>query len=334
MTYAQALNSALREEMRRDERVVVLGEDVARYGGMFRVTAGLLEEFGSGRVVDTPISENGIVGAAVGMAMGGLRPVVEIMHADFLALAMDSLANGASVLPFVYGEQVSIPLVVRTQGGAGANAGPQHSKSLEAWTAYLPGLHTVLPATPANAKGLLTSAVRANDPVVLLEHKLLYRKTGEVPDGEHVVPLGSASVVRPGTDATVIALSRTLGPACAAAATLAADGIDVEVVDVRSLRPLDLATLAGSVLGTGRAVVVTEAWTRFGPAAEIAAAVTEAAFHRLMAPVVRLGCVGAPIPASPALESGMLPNAAAIERAVTRLCRVTERPHRADPVPW
>ncbi|MCZ7416440.1 MULTISPECIES: alpha-ketoacid dehydrogenase subunit beta [unclassified Streptomyces] len=321
MTYSGALNAALREEMRRDESVVLLGEDIGVYGGVFSVTRGLLEEFGAERVMDTPISENGIVGAAVGMAMSGLRPVVEMMYTDFMTLALDSIANAASVFPFAYGGQVRVPLVIRTQGGAGVNAGPQHSKSLEAWTAHLPGIHTVMPSTPADAKGLLTAALRGDDPVVLVEHKLLYGTEGPVPSGEHVVPLGTARVVRPGRDVSVLALSRMVGEALTAAERLAEQGVEAEVVDVRSLRPLDLGTLTDSVRRTGRAVVVTESWVRYGPTAEIAAAVTESVFAELRAPVVRLGSLGVPYPASPALEPRVLPDAASIQQSVEQLIK-------------
>ncbi|MFH0516166.1 alpha-ketoacid dehydrogenase subunit beta [Streptomyces sp. M41] len=321
MTYSQALNSALRQEMRRDDRVVVLGQDVGVYGGVFSVTQGLLDEFGPERVLDTPISENGMVGAAVGMAMSGLRPVVEMMYTDFMTLALDSIANGAAVFPFAYGDQVQVPIVIRTQGGAGANGGPQHSKSLEAWTAHLPGIHTVLPSTAADAKGLLTSALRSDDPVALVEHKLLYKTTGPVPEGDHLVPLGTAQVVRPGTDVSILALSRMVGEALIAAEHLAAAGIDAEVVDIRSLRPLDVATLAASARRTGRVVVATEAWVRYGPSAEIAAAVTEAAFAELRAPVVRLGSLGVPYPASPALEPTVVPDAAGIQQSVETLVK-------------
>ncbi|MCC9306064.1 alpha-ketoacid dehydrogenase subunit beta [Kitasatospora sp. RB6PN24] len=323
MTYSQALNDALRREMAADDRVVVLGEDVAHYGGIFSVTRGLLDEFGADRVLDTPISENGIVGGAIGMAMSGLRPVVEIMYTDFLCLALDTIANGVAAFPFAFNGQVSMPIVVRTQGGAGINAGPQHSKSLEAWTAHLPGLHTVMPSSPADAKGLLTAALRSDEPVVLVEHKLLYRSEGEVPEGDHLVPLGTAEVVRPGRDATVLALSRMVPEALTAAEQLARQGLEVEVVDVRSLRPLDTATLAASARRTGRVVVAAESWVRYGPSAEIAAAVTELAFDDLRAPVVRLGSLGVPYPASPALEPSVLPNAAAIEHAVEQLVKRT-----------
>jgi pyruvate dehydrogenase E1 component beta subunit len=315
MTYAEALNDAFRQEMRRDERVIVLGQDVAVYGGIFGATRGLLDEFGSDRVVDTPISENGIVGAAMGMAMAGLRPVVEIMYSDFLCLALDSLANGAAVFPFVSQGRVKVPLVVRTQGGPGGNAGPQHSKSLEQWTAHLPGIHTVMPSSPADAKGLLTAAIRSDDPVILFEHKRLYATAGLVPEGEHITPLGTAKVVQEGTDITIIAMSGMVRHALDAAATLAAIGVSAEVVDVRSLRPLDTATLVASARKTGRVVVAAETWLRYGPTAEIAAAIMEEAFDALRAPVARVGALAVPYPAGPSLESAVLAGAADIVRA-------------------
>ncbi|MFJ1732950.1 alpha-ketoacid dehydrogenase subunit beta [Streptomyces sp. NPDC088254] len=321
MTYSEALNCALREEMRRDERVMLLGQDIGVYGGVFSVTRGLLDEFGADRVMDTPISENGIVGAAIGMAMNGLRPVVEMMYTDFMTLALDSIANGAAVFPFAYGGQVKVPVVIRSQGGAGISAGPQHSKSLEAWTAHLPGIHTVMPSNPADAKGLLAAALRSEDPVVFVEHKLLYGVSGPVPEGEHIVPLGTAQVVRPGTDVTVLALSRMVSEALIAAERLAEESIDAEVVDVRSLRPLDVDTLARSASKTGRVVVAAESWVRYGPSAEIAAAVTEAAFTDLRAAVVRLGSLGVPYPASPGLEPAVLPDATAIQLAVEALIK-------------
>jgi pyruvate/2-oxoglutarate/acetoin dehydrogenase E1 component len=288
MTYAEAVNDALRQEMRRDERVIVLGQDVAVYGGIFGATRGLLDEFGPTRVVDTPISENGMVGAAIGMAMSGLRPVVEIMYSDFLCLAMDSIANGASVFPFVTKGRVNVPIVVRTQGGSGNSAGPQHSKSLEQWTAHLPGIHTVLPSNPADAKGLLTAAIRSDDPVILFEHKGLYTTEDLVPEGQHVTPLGTAAVVHQGTDITIVALSGTVRHALDAAARLATVGVSAEVVDVRSLRPLDTATLVTSARKTGHVVVAAETWLRYGPTAEIAAVIMAEAFEELRTPVARV----------------------------------------------
>ncbi|MGV0716115.1 alpha-ketoacid dehydrogenase subunit beta [Mycolicibacterium sp. XJ662] len=329
MTYAQALNDALRQEMRRDPRVIVLGQDVAVYGGIFGATQGLLDEFGSARVVDTPISENGIVGAAIGMAISGLRPVVEIMYSDFLCLAMDSLANAASVFPFVTQDRVTVPLVVRTQGGPGGNAGPQHSKSLEQWTAHLPGIHTVLPSSPADAKGLLTSALRSTDPVIMFEHKKLYGTEGLVPDGEYVTPLGAAAVVQEGTDVSIIAVSGMVRHALTAAAELSTRGVSAEVIDVRSLRPLDTATLVASARKTGHVVVAAETWLRYGPTAEIAAVIMAEAFEELRAPVARVGAAAVPYPASPALEPAVLGGADDIVHAAQSL--VTTRMMRTRP---
>jgi len=305
--YREAVSEALREEMRRDERIVLLGEDIGVYGGVFKVTSGFLEEFGETRVLDTPISEGGIVGCAAGAAMLGLRPVVEIMYADFLTLAMDQLANHAALLPFVYGDQITLPFVLRTQGGAGASAGAQHSKSLEAWVAHIPGLRVAMPATPADAKGLLKTALREMEPTVIFEHKLLYNTKGPVPDGDHVTPLGSAVIRRPGRDVTIVATSRMVLEALAAAEALAAEGIEAEVVDPRTLRPLDTATILESVSRTHRAFVVYEAWRTGGFGAEIAAVIAEEGFDYLDAPVRRLGGRDLPIPYSPPLGAAVIP---------------------------
>ncbi len=330
MTYAEALNDALRQEMRRDERVVVLGEDVAVYGGIFGATKGLLDEFGPRRVVDTPISENGIVGAAIGMAMAGLRPVVEIMYSDFLCLALDTLANAAAVYPFISRGTVNVPLVVRTQGGPGSGAGPQHSKSLEQWTAHLPGVHTVLPSDAADAKGLLTAAIRSDDPVVVFEHKGLYGTEDLVPEGEHVTPLGTARVLHEGADITIIAMSGMVRHALDAAASLSACGVRAEVVDVRSLRPLDTETLVASARKTGRVVVAAETWLRYGPTAEIAAVIAEQAFDDLRAPVARVGALAVPYPASPHLESAVLSRGDTIVRAAEQLLATQMKRSRID----
>lgn len=320
--YRAAVSEALREEMQRDERVIVLGEDIGVYGGVFKVTEGFLGEFGPDRVLDTPISENGIVGCAVGAAMLGLRPVVEIMYADFLALAMDQLVNQAGLLPYIYGDQIELPLVVRTQGGAGANAGAQHSKSLEAWVAHIPEIQVAAPATPADAKGLLKTAVRSSAPTVIFEHKLLYNTRGPVPPGDHLAPFGTAEVRRAGNDVTVVAYSRMVLEALAAAETLADEGIDVEVIDVRSLRPLDSDTIIESITRTHRALVVYEAWRTGGFGAELAATMAEEGFDWLDAPVVRLGGLDTPIPYSPTLERNAVPDRTNIAARIRTL--VTE----------
>jgi pyruvate/2-oxoglutarate/acetoin dehydrogenase E1 component len=314
--YREAITEALREEMRRDDRVIVLGEDIGAYGGVFQVTAGFLKEFGPDRVFDTPISENTIVGCAVGAAMLGLRPVAEIMYIDFLPLALDALINQAAILPYAYGDQVELPMVVRTQGGSGSSAGPQHSKSLEGLVAHIPGLNVALPATPADAKGLLKTAIRGNQPAVIIEHKLLYNTRGPVEDGEHLVPFGVAAVRRLGRDVTIVATSRMVLEALAAAGQLAQEGIEAEVVDPRTLRPLDSATILTSVAKTHRALVVYEAWRTGGFGAEIAAIIAEEGFEYLDAPVRRLGGLDVPIPYSPRLESEIAPNRSTIAAQV------------------
>lgn len=319
LRYREAVSEALRAEMQRDERVILLGEDIGIYGGVFKVTSGFLDEFGETRVLDTPISEGGIIGCAVGAAMLGLRPVVEIMYADFLPLAMDQLVNHAALLPFVYGDQITLPLVVRTQGGAGASAGAQHSKSLEAWVAHIPHLRVAIPATPAEAKGLLTTAVRGEMPTVVFEHKLLYNTKGPVPLGEHLVPFGAADIKRPGRDVTIVATSRMVLEALAAAEALADEGIEAEVVDPRTRRPLDGETILESVSRTHRALVVYEAWRTGGFGAEIAALIAEEGFDYLDAPVRRLGGRDVPIPYSPALEPHVIPTRDAIAAQVRRL---------------
>jgi pyruvate/2-oxoglutarate/acetoin dehydrogenase E1 component len=305
--YNEALGDALRLEMRRDETVVVIGEDIAEHGGAFQVTAGLLDEFGPGRIRQTPISEIGIVGAGVGAALTGLRPVVELMYVDFAGLAMDQIVNQAAQNRFMFGGQARVPLVVRTQGGSGRGNAAQHSKSLEAWFTHVPGLKVVMPATPADAKGLLTSAIRDDDPVIFIEHKLLYRTKGQVPEGEHLVPLGSAEVKRPGRDLTIVTWSREVLFALEAAEKLAAGGVDAEVIDLRTLVPLDRETIFSSVRRTHRLLVVHEAVKRGGYGAEIAAMIAEEAFDDLDAPPRRLAGMETPIPYAQHLEKGVVP---------------------------
>src|SRR5438552_12405454 len=288
MFYSEALGDALRLEMERDPRVIVLGEDIAEHGGAFQVTAGLLDKFGPTRLRQTPISELGIVGAAVGAALTGLRPVVELMYVDFSGLAMDQLVNQAAQNRFMFGGQARVPMVMRTQGGSGRGNAAQHSKSLEAWFAHVAGLKVVMPATPADAKGLLTASIRDDDPVIFLEHKLLYRTKGEVPTGEHVVPLGKADVKRAGTDLTIVSWSREVLFSLDATAKLADEGIAAEVIDVRTLVPLDRETILRSVRKTHRLLVVHEAVKRAGYGAEIASRVAEEAFEDLDAPPKRL----------------------------------------------
>ncbi len=317
--YAEAINRALREEMAEDPSVVLMGEDIAVYGGVFQATKGLLDQFGPGRVIDTPISENGITGAAVAMAMDGLRPVVEIMYADFLPLCLDSLSNAAAALPYIYGDQVRCPMVLRTQGGAGASAGAQHSKMLDVLVAHIPGLRVVAPSTPADAYQLTRAAIQCDDPVVVIEHKLLYNMRGEMPEEPDFSVLSSASVLAQGTDLSILSWSRHAQLALQAAAQLADRGISAEVVDLRSLRPLDDAAIVASVAKTGRAVVVGESWRAYGPTAEIACRIYELVGAALHAPVTRLGSVEIPIPASPTLESQVVPTVINIVDAATHV---------------
>ncbi|TMC73758.1 MAG: alpha-ketoacid dehydrogenase subunit beta [Chloroflexi bacterium] len=310
MFYNEALGDALRLEMERDERVIVIGEDIAEHGGAFQVTAGLLERFGPSRIRQTPISEIGIVGAAVGAALTGLRPVVELMYVDFAGLAMDQIVNQAAQNRFMFGGQAKVPMVLRTQGGSGRGNAAQHSKSLEAWFAHIAGLKLVMPSTPADAKGLLTAAIRDDNPVIFLEHKLLYRTKGQVPEGEHVVPLGKADVKRAGTDLTIVTWSREAVFSLDAAARLADDGVSAEVVDVRTLVPLDRETILGSV---------REAIRRGGYGAEIAAVVAEEAFDDLDAPPKRLAGLETPIPYAKHLETSVVPQVDDIVRAAKEL---------------
>ncbi len=319
MTYAEALNDALRLEMRRDERVFVMGEDIAEHGGAFQVTAGLLDEFGPTRIRQTPISEIGVVGAGVGAALTGLRPVVELMYVDFSGLAMDQIVNQAAQNRFMFGGQARVPLVVRTQGGSGRGNAAQHSKSLEAWFAHVAGLKVVMPSTPADAKGLLTAAIRDDDPVMFIEHKLLYRTKGQVPEGEHVVPLGHADVKRPGRDLTIVTWSREVLFSLEAANTLTADGVEAEVIDLRSLVPLDRDTVLSSVRRTHRALVVHEAVRRGGYGAEIAAMIAEEAFDDLDAPPRRLAGLETPIPYAQHLEKTVVPQVEDIVRVAKEI---------------
>jgi pyruvate/2-oxoglutarate/acetoin dehydrogenase E1 component len=319
MFYAEALNDALRLEMERDERVVVIGEDIAEHGGAFQVTAGLLDKFGPERIRQTPISEIGIVGAAVGAALTGLRPVVELMYVDFAGLAMDQIVNQAAQNRFMFGGQARVPMVLRTQGGSGRGNAAQHSKSLEAWFAHVAGLKLVMPATPADAKGLLIASIRDDNPVIFLEHKLLYRTKGEVPQGEHLVPLGVADVKRPGTDLTIVTWSREAVFSLEAASKLAEEGIDAEVIDLRTLVPLDRDAVLRSVRKTHRLLVVHEAIKRGGYGAEIAALVAEEAFDDLDAPPRRLAGLETPIPYAQHLERSVVPQVDDIVRAAKEL---------------
>jgi len=319
LTYWQGLQEALRQEMTRDPSVFLMGEDIGTYGGAFGVTRGLLAEFGPARVRCTPISEATIVGAATGAALTGMRPVVEIMFMDFVTLAMDQLANHAAKFRYMYGPQARVPLVLRTPAGGGRCYGATHSQSLEAWFLHVPGLKVVAPATPADAKGLLTAAIRDDNPVLCVEHKLLYATTGPVPDGDEALPIGRAVTRRTGRDVTFVAYSYYVGIALQAAERLAGDGIDVEVVDLRTLAPIDTDSVLQSVRKTGRLVCIEEGTRTGGVGAEIAARVAELAYEYLDAPIRRIAAPDVPIPFSPALEQETLPTADGIVRTVQEL---------------
>jgi pyruvate/2-oxoglutarate/acetoin dehydrogenase E1 component len=308
ITYAEAIREALRQEMTRDESVFLLGEDVGRYGGAFGVSYGLMDEFGEERVRDTPISEAGIMGAATGAALMGMRPVAEIMFMDFTTIAMDQLVNQAAKLRFMFGGKAEVPLVLRTPAGSGTGAAAHHSQSLEAWFVHVPGLKVVMPSTPYDVKGLLLSSIRDNNPVVFVEHKLLYKTKGQVPEEEYTIPLGLAEVKRPGRDLTILATSIMVPRALQAAEALAEEGVEAEVVDPRTLRPLDEETIVGSIVKTGRALIVHEACKTGGVGAEIAATIAESdAFDYLDAPIKRLGGLDIPVPYNRNLERHMVP---------------------------
>jgi pyruvate/2-oxoglutarate/acetoin dehydrogenase E1 component len=319
ITTREALNQALREEMQRDERVFIVGEDVAEYDGAYKVSRGLLKEFGPGRVMDTPISEEVIAGVGVGSALVGFRPVVEFMTVNFSLLAMDQIINHAAKWRYMSGGQFKVPVVFRMPGGAGLSLGAQHSHSLEAIFTHIPGLKVVAPGSPRDAKGLLKSAIRDDDPVIFLENEMLYNLKGEVPEGEYLIPLGLAEVKREGSDVTLIAYRRMLQMALMAADLLAKEGIEAEVVDPRTLRPLDLETLVKSVRKTGRAVVVHEGWARCGVGGDIANLLYGAAFDHLDAPIQVVSAVEVPMPYNQALEQAAIPSpekVAAAARAV------------------
>jgi 2-oxoisovalerate dehydrogenase E1 component beta subunit len=320
LTYVEAISDALREELRRDPRVFLLGEDIGVYGGAFKVTKGFLEEFGAGRILDTPISEAAIIGAAIGAALNGMRPVAEMQYIDFVTNGFNQLVNVAATIAYRWG--LPVPMVVRGPAGGGVGGGPFHSRNPEAWFAHTPGLKVVYPAFPADAKGLLIAAIRDPNPVVFLEHKGLYRKVRqEVPEGEYVVPLGRAAIVRPGRDATVVAYGSMVHHALQVAEELSREGIALEVVDLRTLVPLDEETVLDSVRRTNRVVVASEANRTCGFAAEVAARITERAFKWLDAPVVRVTAADVPTPFAPTLEQEVLPSAQRLKAAVLELLR-------------
>lgn len=303
LTYRDALNQALREEMHRDDRVFLMGEEVAEYNGAYKVSRGLLDEFGPRRVVDTPIAELGFAGIGVGAAMVGLRPVIEMMTWNFALLAIDQIVNAAAKMRYMSGGQVGVPIVFRGPGGAALQLAAQHSQAFESWYAHIPGLKVVAPATPADAKGLLKSAIRDEDPVVFIEGEMLYNQKGDVPEGEEVlVPIGRADVKRAGTDVTLVCHSKTVAVALKAAEQLAADGVQAEVLDLRSIRPLDEAALLGSVARTHRCVVVEEGWAFAGVGAQVVDTLQREIFDELDAPVLRVTQADAPMPYNKHLE--------------------------------
>jgi pyruvate/2-oxoglutarate/acetoin dehydrogenase E1 component len=316
ITYAQALNDALREEMHLDPRVFLMGEDIGHHGGIFRVTKDLINEFGADRVRDTPISESSFVGLGIGAAMAGMRPVVELLFMDFALVAADQIVNQAAKLRYMSGGTVSVPLVIRAQQGGGRGNGAQHSQSFESWFAQVPGLIVVAPSSPADAKGLLKSSIRLGNPVIFIEHKLLYNTKGEVPEGEYDIPIGKAEVKRDGRDITIVSYSRTLLFALEAAETLSQQGIEAEVIDLRTIEPLDMKTILQSIRGTGRLLVVHESHSNCGLGAEIIARVGEQAPDRLTLPARRLGAKHVPIPVAESLENAILPQTDDIVRAV------------------
>jgi pyruvate dehydrogenase E1 component beta subunit len=320
LTFAEAVNEALAEEMRRDERVFLIGEDVAEAGTPFKVLSGLVEEFGPERVIDSPISEAGISGIGVGAAMTGMRPVVDIMFGDFLTLTMDQIVNQAAKVHYMSGGKLRAPMVVRTTLGATRRSAAQHSQSLHAWVSHVPGLKVALPSTPYDAKGLLKAAIRDDSPVVVFEDKMDYQTRGPVPDDDYVIQLGVADVKREGGDVSIVATSSMVRVALAAAELLEADGIAAEVVDPRTTFPLDAEALIASANKTGRAIVVDEGYRRYGVTAELASVIAEGAFYQLDAPVRRLGAMDVPIPFSPPLEDLTVPTPEVVAATARELC--------------
>ena len=315
ITFGEAIREALAEEMRRDPRVFILGEDVAEAGTPFKVLSGLVQEFGPRRVMDTPISEAGFTAIAVGAAMTGMRPVVDIMFGDFITLTLDQMVNQAAKIHYMSGGKLQVPMVLRTTLGATRRSAAQHSQSLHAWFSHIPGLKVVLPSTPYDAKGLLKSAIRDDNPVAFFEDKMMFKIKGPVPAGEYLIPLGVADIKRAGDDITLVATSSMVQVALEAAHLLAREGISAEVIDPRTTFPLDKSTLIESAKRTGRAVVIDEGYERYGVTAEIASVISEGAFYDLDAPVKRLGAMDVPIPFSPVLEDLTVPTAESVAEA-------------------
>jgi pyruvate dehydrogenase E1 component beta subunit len=319
VTYRDALNQALREEMHRDPSVFLMGEEVAVYQGAYKVSRGLLDEVGPGRIVDTPITELGFAGLGVGAAMVGLRPVIEMMTFNFALLAIDQIVNSAAKMRYMSGGQVGVPMVIRGPGGSALQLGAQHSQAFESWYAHIPGLKVVMPATPADAKGLLKSAIRDDNPVIFIEGEMLYNTKGDVPDGEHLVPIGVADVKREGGDVTLICHSKTVSVALKAAEQLEAEGVNAEVVDLRTIRPLDSDTLLRSVAKTHRCVVVEEGWSFAGVGAQVVDIVQREIFDELDAPVLRVTGADVPMPYNKHLEKAAKADPAKVIEAVKKV---------------
>jgi pyruvate/2-oxoglutarate/acetoin dehydrogenase E1 component len=320
ITFAQAIKEALAEEMRRDPRVFVIGEDVAEAGTPFKVLSGLVAEFGAKRVIDSPISEAGITGVTVGAAMTGMRPVVDIMFGDFITLTMDQMVNQAAKIHYMSGGKLKVPMVMRTTLGATRRSAAQHSQSLQAWFSHVPGLKVAIPSTPYDAKGLLKTAIRDDNPVVFFEDKMMYSAKGEVPEGEYTIPFGVADTKKVGTDITLVGTSSMVQVCLRAAELLESDAISAEVVDVRTTAPLDKQMLIESAKKTSRAIVVDEGYERYGVTAEIAAVIADGAFYYLDAPVKRMGAMDVPVPFSPVLEDQTVPTPESVAEMAKRLC--------------
>jgi pyruvate dehydrogenase E1 component beta subunit len=320
LTYGEAVREAIAEEMRRDPRVFLIGEDVAEAGHPFKVLTGLVQEFGTDRIIDTPISEPGYAGIGVGAAMTGMRPIVDVMFGDFITLAMDQIVNQAAKVHYMSGGKLRVPIVFRTTLGATRRSAAQHSQSLHAWVSHIPGLKVALPSSPYEAKGLMKSAIRDDSPVVIFEDKMMYRIKGPVPEGDYLVPFGVAEVKRAGTDVTIVATSSMVQVALGAAAMLDEVGLHAEVIDPRTTFPLDKQTLIDSAKKTSRAIVVDEGYERYGVTAEIAAVIAEGAFYHLDAPVRRIGAMDVPVPFSPVLEDLTVPTEKAVFEAAKALC--------------
>jgi acetoin:2,6-dichlorophenolindophenol oxidoreductase subunit beta len=321
LTYGEAVREAIAEEMRRDPTVFVIGEDVAEAGHPFKVLLGLVQEFGTQRIIDTPISEPGYAGIGVGAAMTGMRPIVDIMFGDFITLTMDQMVNQAAKAHYMSGGKIKVPIVFRTTLGATRRSAAQHSQSLQAWVSHVPGLKVALPSTPHDAKGLMKTAIRDDSPVVIFEDKMMYRMKGPVPEGDYTIPLGVADVKRAGTDITIVATSSMVQVALGAAKLLDEQGISAEVIDPRTTAPLDKETLIASAKKTSRALVVDEGYERYGVTAEIASVIADGAFYYLDAPVRRMGAMDVPVPFSPVLEDLTVPTEKSVFDAALALCK-------------